>query len=88
VTFAFNVNSMLKRAVVIGAVGGFIAAVIVFSVCVWVSSLQAATEVSLSLAFRPWWRASNWVAGAVAFVIAAAILGARAACLSPLKEKK
>jgi hypothetical protein len=68
-------NSMLKRAVSTGAIGGFVAAVLVFGVCVWTSSLEAVTEVSLSLSFRPWWRASNWVAAAVAFTIVAVILG-------------
>jgi hypothetical protein len=81
-------NLMLKRAVAAGAIGGMVVAALVFGFCYWASTWEAVTPVSLTWLFRPWWRASNWVAAAVAFMVVAALLGARAACLTPLKDKK
>jgi hypothetical protein len=44
-----------------------------FLLCLWVASLPVATPVSLSLAFRPWWR--YWQLGAFIGLIPTLMLG-------------
>ena len=63
----------------VGTVAGFLAAVVCMVLCWWASMLPAPTSVSLSLAFRPWWRLSNWVLAMLAFGGAGSVAWAVAA---------
>ena len=45
-----------------------------------VSMLPAATEVSLTLAVSPWWRAGNWVSAGLVFTAIGGVTAALTAC--------
>ena len=62
-----------KHGVAVGIISGFIAGVLWFLLCCWVASLPAVTDVSLSLAFRPWW--SNWKSALVVFAVVFVLMG-------------
>jgi hypothetical protein len=64
---------------------GFVCAALWFANCYFISTLPAISEVSLSLAFQPWWR--HWLAGVIIFVIVSIIVGLFAA-LRPNFPKK
>jgi hypothetical protein len=40
---------------------------------VFVSTLPVVSPVSISVAFSPWWRASNWVSAGFVFVVVGGI---------------
>jgi amino acid transporter len=77
----------LKKGVVFGLVGGFVAAMLVFGLCFWMSTLPAVTPASLSLAFRPWWRESNWLAALVACLSTGLVFAILAALRPDLRGK-
>lgn len=69
----------LKRGIRAGLLAGGMAAAGIFGLCAWCSTLPAATDTSLSLAFQPWWRPSNFGAAFIAFVVVGLIAGSLAA---------
>jgi hypothetical protein len=77
-----------NKGVVVGLVAGFVAAMLVFGLCFWTSTLEAVTPVSLSMSFRPWWRESNWLAALVAFLSAGLVFGVLAALRPDLRRKR
>jgi len=81
-------NPKLKSGLILGAASGGLAAVIAFGVCVWVSTQPAITEVSLSLACRPWWRESNWLLALQAFFAVGGPVGVLAAFRPEIKPKR
>src|SRR5216684_3742895 len=68
-----------KKAVFVGLVAGFVATVLAYSLCVWLSSWPAVTDVSLTWSFRPWWRTSNWLFTLASFFVAGLLFGMLAA---------
>jgi hypothetical protein len=80
-------NPTLKKPTVVGSLGGVAASASVFAFCIWASTWDAVSPVSLTLSFRPWWRASNWIAAALSFAVVAVVLAARAAS-RPRKKAK
>ena len=68
-------NPNLKKGLVVGVIAGFVAAVVVFGLCVWASTWPAFSDVSLTWSFRPWWRESNWLFAAAAFVFVGLVVG-------------
>ena len=69
-----------KRGLWAGCIGGAVAGVLWFALCLWVASLPAVTVVSLSWSVRPWWRLSNWVESLCCALVGFLIVGALAAC--------
>jgi uncharacterized membrane protein len=78
----------LKKGLAVGLVVGLIAAALVFALCLWASTWPAATDVSLTWSFRPWWRSSNWLAALAAFTAVAVLSGFLAALLPDLRDKR
>ena len=77
-----------KKGVVVGLVAGFVAAVLVFGLCVWASTWPAVTDVSLTWSFRPWWRESNWLFPLAAFFVVGVLFGLLAAFRPDLRSKR
>jgi len=73
------------RAAIIGGLIGFAG---YFALCVVTSRLPAVTDVSLSLACRPWWRWSNWISSLVVGAAAAIVFGLLAAFRPRRKRAK
>jgi hypothetical protein len=78
----------LKKGFVVGLVAGLVAAALVFGLCLWASTWPAATDVSLTWSFRPWWRWSNWFAALVAFIVVTVLAGVLAALRPDLRDKR
>jgi hypothetical protein len=70
-----------RKSLVVGGIVGAVTASLWFGLCCWISTLEAATDVSLSLAFRPWW--DNWRSSAVVFAVA----GTSAAIIAALRPE-
>jgi hypothetical protein len=77
-----------KKGLVVGLAAGFIAGVLVFGLCYWGSTWPAVSEVSVSLALRPWWKSQNWMAAIDAFALVGSVFGFLAAFRPALKSKK
>ncbi len=77
-----------KKGLAVGLAAGFTSAVLVFGLCYWASTLPAVSDVSLTWAFRPWWRSSNWMAALWAFAFVGVVLGLLAAFRPDLNGKK
>jgi hypothetical protein len=77
-----------KKALVVGLIAGLAAAVLVFALCVWASTWPAASEVSVTWAFRPWWLSSNWFAALVAFAFVGVVFGVLAAFRPAVRRKQ
>jgi hypothetical protein len=77
----------LKKGLVVGLIAGLVAAVLIFALCVWASTWPAASEVSLTWSFRPWWRVSNWMAALITFVAIGLVFGVLAAFRPDMKRK-
>ena len=67
----------IKRGLKAGIVTGLIAGVLWFLWCCRMASLPEVSDVSLSLALRPWW--SNWKSALVVFAFFFVLVGALAA---------
>ncbi len=78
----------LNKGLAVGLIAGFVAAALVFAGCLWSSTLPVATDGSLAWAFRPWWRPSNWLAAAAAFVSVGGMLGVAAAFRPDFRRKR
>ncbi len=57
----------LRRGVVVGLIAGLLAAVSVFGLCFWMSTLPPLWDGDLTWAFRPWWRLDNWLGSLAVF---------------------
>lgn len=80
---------ILRPAILFGVIVGTIAAVWVFGGCCFLSRLPAVTDISASLAFRPWWRPRNFAFSLVAFVVVGGLaIGCDALCLYALRAIK
>ena len=66
---------------------GVVSAILTMLLCCWIGSFDPITPVSLSLAFRPWWRASNFGFAFLTFSIAFAFVFVRVA-LRPSKPPR
>ena len=64
-----------KRGAKAGLICGSIAAAAWFAFCCCVAARPAVTPVSLSLAFRPWWRVTNWLSAFGVFVVTCLTVG-------------
>jgi hypothetical protein len=62
-----------KKALRWGLISGFVCTALWFANCYFISKLPAVSEVSLSLAFQPWWR--HWLAGIVIFIAVSIVVG-------------
>ena len=80
--------SNLKKSLVVGLIAGLVAAAVVFGLCFWASTWPAVTEGSLTWAYRPWWRSSNWLTALGAFVFMAVVFGVLAAFRPDFRSKK
>jgi len=49
----------IKKGIRWGCVFGGVAGVVWLGLCYWLSTLSSAAEVSISLAFQPWWKDWN-----------------------------
>ncbi len=78
----------LKKGVGVGLIAGLVAAALVFGLCFWASTWPAATEASLTWAYRPWWRTSNWLTALAAFLFVAVVFGVLAAFRPDFRSKK
>ena len=77
-----------KNGFVVGLVAGLIAAALLFGLCLCASTWPAATDVSLTWSFRPWWRRSNWFAALAAFIVVAVLAGVLTALRPDLRGKR
>jgi hypothetical protein len=77
-----------KKGALVGLVSGLITALLVFGLCIWGSTLPAATDVSLTWSVRPWWRLNNWLMAFSAFVTIGLFFGILATFRPDLKRKK
>lgn len=68
-----------RRGMKVGVIAGTIAALLMFGLSYLMSQQPAITPGSAALAFRPWWRLSNWIDSAGAFVVTTGIFGLCAA---------
>jgi hypothetical protein len=78
----------LKKGLVVGTIAGLVAGTLVFGFSLWASTWPAATDVSVTWAFRPWWRWSNWFAALTAFSFIAVVFGILAALRPDLRSKR
>ncbi len=78
----------LKKGLVVGLTAGLIAATLVFGLSVLTSTLRYAPDVSLTWSVRTWWRESNWVFPALAFVSVGVVFGVLAAFRPDMKRKR
>ena len=78
-----------RGAILFGVIVGTIAAAWVFGGCYFLSRMPAVTDISASLAFRPWWRPRNFVFSLVAFfVVGGLAIGADALSFHALRAIK
>ncbi|MDF3129565.1 hypothetical protein P0Y35_10205 [Kiritimatiellaeota bacterium B1221] len=68
-----NSLSNWNRGLRFGLMSGGITFMIIFAWIGFVSTLPAISEVSMSLAVRPWWRLNNWII-AILFSLPIALL--------------
>ena len=85
---SYHMYPNLKKGVVVGLIVGLVAGALVFGLFFWASTWPAFDEVSVTWAFRPWWRASNWLATVAAFVFFALVSGVLAAFRPKLRGKQ
>jgi hypothetical protein len=87
-SFGVVMHLKFKKALLVGAAAGLIGAALVFGLCLWASTWQTATDVSVALSFRPWWRSRNWLATLVAFVFVGVVSGVLAALRPDMRSKR
>ena len=61
----------IRRAILVGSLAGLLAAAAMFGFCCSIAAQVPITMVSLCWAFRPWWRAQNWILALLALLFMA-----------------
>ncbi len=69
----------VRYGIRVGLWSGGLAAAATFACCYWVSTWPAMTDTSLTRAFRPWWRLSNFALALAAFAFFGLVMGVLAA---------
>ena len=76
----------LRKGLVVGLIAGLVAAVSVFGLCFWCSTLTPLWDGDLTWAFRPWWRLDNWLSSLAVFAFVGILSGVVAA-FRPAKNR-
>lgn len=75
-----------KRGLIHGFIAGGIVFILVFGFIIHTSTIPAISDVSLSLAYRPWWKFSNWIQSFFCSVPFFIVFGSRAALIKIKKR--
>jgi hypothetical protein len=74
-----------KKGLRWGLICGLVSTTLWFAICYFFSKAPAASDVSISLAFQPWWK--GWKTGVVIFIAVALVVGILAALRPNLSKR-
>jgi hypothetical protein len=79
-----NIKKGIRWCFIVGGVVGSLW----FGLTCWLSTIPPASDVSLSLSLRPWWKWSNWSSALLFALLTGLPVGILAAFRPDLKERK